>query len=194
MNLHALNTALSLGSILTSLGEDNEGISYDALKSAVTGVELDCIQDAMECCDTDSTMVAYLSFMGVSDAVIEDMVSGRVNVSEDAIMALSGAFASHYNEDDIENLAEEFAGVNEIQLDALDGDNISPPACKSGYKRRMVIKNGKPTWKCVRMFGRVRLSAKQKQALRKARRKSHTASAKFARKRSVKVGQRKGLY
>ena len=187
MNLHSLNTALALGAVLSSLGDSGVTVSYDALKSAVTGVDLDTTLDAVECCNTDEAIVSYLSFMGVGDTVIEDMVSGRMNVSEDAISAISKAFATQYGTEDI-------AGVHEVQLDSIALDNISPPKCKSGYKRKMVIKNNKPSWKCIRMFGRVRLSAKQKQALRKARLKAHSSSANYSRKRSVKFGQRKGLY
>ncbi len=194
MNLHSLNTALTLGAVLFSLGDSESSVSYDALKSAVTGIDLDTTLDAVECCSTDEAIVSYLSFMGVDDTVIEDMVSGRGSVSEDTISAISRAFATQYSMEDIEGFAEEFANAHEVQLDSIALDNISPPKCKSGYKRKMVIKNNKPTWKCIRMFGRVRLSAKQKQALRKARLKAHSASANYSRKRSVKFGQRKGLY
>ena len=194
MNLHSLNTALSLSAVLSSLGDSKTSISYDALKSAVTGVDLDATMDEIECCDTDSTIVAYLSFMGVSDTVIEDMVSGRIDVSEDAISAISNAYSTQYSTEDLEALSEEFATLHEVQLDSIALDGISPPKCKSGYKRKPIMKKGRQDWKCVRMFGRVILSAKQKQALRKARRKSHSASANYSRKRSINAGKRIGRY
>ena len=194
MNLHSLNTALSLSAVLSSLGDSKTSISYDALKSAVTGVDLETTLDAVECCETDSTIVSFLSFMGVSDTVIEDMVSGRTNVSEDAISAISNAYSTQYNTEDLEALSEEFAKAHEVQLDSIALDGISPPKCKSGYKRKPIMKKGRQDWKCVRMFGRVILSAKQKQALRKARLKSHSASANYSRKRSIKAGNRIGRY
>ena len=194
MNLHSLNTALSLGAVLSSLGSSDTSVSYDALKSAVMGVDLETTLDDVGCCDTDNAIVSYLSFMGVSDTIIEDVVSGRVNVSEDAIFAISQAFTAQYNDKDLEVLSEEFAGVHEVQLDSITLDGVSPPMCKSGYKRKPIMKHGRQDWKCVKIFGRVRLSAKQKQGLRKARLKSHSASANYSRKRSVKAGQRKGLY
>lgn len=194
MNFHSLNTAISIGAVLSSLGEDKETVSYDALKSAITGIDYETTLDAVECCDTDSTIVSYLSFMGVRDAVIEDMVSSRVNVSEDAIFAISQAFATQYNDNDLEELSEEFAKKYESLTPLVELDGISPPKCKSGYKRKPIMKHGRQDWKCVKMFGRVRLSAKQKQGLRKARLKSHSASANYSRKRSVKMGKTKGLY
>ncbi len=193
MNMHSLSTALTLGSVLSSIADSEEAVNFDGLKSAVTGIEFDSVVED-GCSEADATIVSYLSFIGVDDTVIEDMVSGRNNVSEDAVMFVAKAYRDSYTEDDIESLAEEFAGQEEITLDSIQEDGVSPVRCKSGYKRKMVIKHNKPTWKCVRLFGKVRLSAKQKMALAKARRKSNTAQAKFARKRSVKLGQRKGLY
>ena len=193
MNMHSLTTALAIGSALSSIADSNEPVNFDGLKSAVTGIDFDSITED-GCGEADATIVSYLSFIGVNDTVIEDMVSGRNNVSEDAVMFVAKAYNDNYTEDDIESLAEEFADSNEVALDAIEEDNLSPKRCKSGYKRKMVIKHNKPTWKCVRLFGKVRLSAKQKMALAKARRKSNTAQAKFARHRSVKLGQRKGLY
>lgn len=195
MNLHALNISIRTGAILVSLGEDKDTLSYDAVKSAVTGVDIETVMDSVECCDTDSTMVEFLSFVGVSESVLEDMVSGRVDVSQDAVKAIAEAFATQYNDEDIENLAEEFAGVQEVNLDSVEEDALgNPPKCKAGYKRRLVIKSGKSHWKCVRISGHKILSAGQKMALVKARRKSHTSSAKYSRKRSVKIGKRRGLY
>jgi len=192
--MHSLTTALTIGTVLDSIAEDSEAVCYDALKSAISGIDLDSIEEDNAVDEVDANIVSYLSFIGVKDTVIEDMVSGRQNVSEGAIMAIAQAYSEAYTQDDIESLAEEFADQEEVMLDSIQEDGVSPVRCKSGYKRKMVIKNGKPTWKCVRLFGKVRLSAKQKMALAKARRKAHTAQAKFARNKSVKIGHRKGLY
>ncbi|WP_294958809.1 hypothetical protein [Sulfurovum sp.] len=193
MNLHSLNTAITLSAVLSSLGDSETTVCYDALKSAVTGVDLDTTLDSIGCDETDAAIVSCLSFMGVSDAVIEDMVSGKSGVSEDAISAISKAYASQYTQDELGRLAEEFAGeYTPVDMTSMDG--VSPPRCKSGYKRKMVMKNNMPTWKCIRLFGKTRLSAKQKQALRKARLKAHSSTAEYSRKRSIKTGQNRGVY
>lgn len=60
-------------------------------------------------------------------------------------------------------------------------------------KRKKVVEDGKLKIVNKVVSGKVRLSAAQKAALKKARRKAHTASAKLARRKSMKVRKNKGL-
>lgn len=61
------------------------------------------------------------------------------------------------------------------------------------YKKKLVVRRGKKVRINKRVSGHVRLSAKQKIAVRKMLRKSHSAVAKIRRSKSVKVRKRAGL-
>ena len=54
------------------------------------------------------------------------------------------------------------------------------------YKRRRVIRNGRKVIIRKRISGRVRLTAKQKMAVRKMHRKAHTGKANMRRKKSMR--------
>lgn len=61
------------------------------------------------------------------------------------------------------------------------------------YKKRFTVRNGKKMIKRVRVSGTVRLSAKQKVAIRKARMKAHGAKAMAKRMKSVRVRKAMGI-
>lgn len=194
MKLYPLSVALSASAVLTDLAQSKVPFHFEAFSSAVSGVEYDPVEmDGVECCDANKALLSFVSFLGVKDSVIEDMVAGRESISMDAVASLAHAFNEKYSEADAQSLAEDFAMQYEDD-DTVSMDNVSPKRCESGYKRKMVIRHNKPTWICKRMFGRTRLSAKQKQALRKARNKSHSAIANYSRNRSMNTGAKKGLH
>lgn len=193
-NILPLAVALQASEMLSSFASDGEAVHFDALTSAISGVEYDQIEtDSIEGTDSAHALLSFVSFLGVKDDVIEDMIAGDNRVSCDMVGSLAVSFNEKYSQEDTYALAEEFANQYEPD-DEIIMDGISPKRCKSGYKRKLVIKHGKPTWKCIRLFGRTRLSAKQKMALTKARRKSHTALAKYTRAKSTRIGQQKGLH
>lgn len=61
------------------------------------------------------------------------------------------------------------------------------------YKKKTVIRGGKKVRVNKRVSGKVRLSGKQKVAIRKAQRKSRSAGAKMRRMRSLKKSKKMGL-
>ena len=61
------------------------------------------------------------------------------------------------------------------------------------YKRALAIRNGKKTIIRKRISGTVRLSAKQKMAIKKAQRKAHSGAARAKRLKSMKRRQKMGL-
>lgn len=61
------------------------------------------------------------------------------------------------------------------------------------YRKKMVIRKGKKMRINKRISGHVRLSAKQKVAIRKARMKSHSAGAMMRRMKSMRIRRRAGL-
>lgn len=77
--------------------------------------------------------------------------------------------------------------------DFVFGDNDQEPALDATYKKRMVIRGGKKMRINKRISGTVRLSAKQKVGIRKARMKSHSAGAMMKRMKSMRMRRRMGL-
>lgn len=191
MQLYPFSMALTMAVVLDSIADSDEPCGYDAFLSAVSGIDYDVDSDSASE-DAEMAMLSFISFLGVNEAQIEDMVLGREEISMDSVASLAAAFKEKYSHEDMIALAEEFASEyqGEPTMDSLS----SPKPCGSGYKRKLVIKNGAMAWKCVRLAGKTILSPKQKQALRKARLKSHTALANYSRKRSMKIGKSKGLH
>lgn len=85
--------------------------------------------------------------------------------------------------DDVDNFA--FSGEDQEPL--LDS------IMDAVYKKRIVIRAGKKLRINKRVSGTVRLSAAQKVGLRRARMKSHSASAKLHRAKSMRIRQRSGI-
>lgn len=168
-------------------------MSYDSLREVVTGINLDGIEEDISFED-DYGIASYLSHIGVSDSAIEDIMAGDEEISSSALYALGQLHEQTYTEDDLMKLAEEYEQFYTF-LDDVSMDSARPHKCKSGYLKKLVIKNGKPDWKCVRIAGRrvVRTPA-QKMAIRKAQLKARSSKAKMHRQRSLKVGQRRRLY
>lgn len=74
--------------------------------------------------------------------------------------------------------------------DGIELDSARPKR-KAGYKPKLVIRNGKKVWINKRNPNKkVILSAKQKNALRKARLKANTGQAKLKRAKSSRIRKR----
>ncbi len=73
------------------------------------------------------------------------------------------------------------------------GDGSDESVMDATYKKKVVIRRGKKLRVNKRVSGRVRLTAKQKIAVRKMLRKSHSAKAKVRRAKSMKIRRRAGL-
>lgn len=142
------------------------------------------------------------------------------DLSEDEQEIVSEAIDSAYRyltdkgvpADDAETLLDEFGDevairVKDLLVDSLpDGDEAdadidnfafskedNEPAFDAVYKKKMVIRNGKKVRINKRVSGTVRLTAKQKLAIRKAQRKAHSASALMRRMKSMRIRRRSGL-
>ncbi|MBQ9601976.1 MAG: hypothetical protein IJR46_08225 [Neisseriaceae bacterium] len=84
--------------------------------------------------------------------------------------------------------------LNEINATAFDFDEDSDSAVLDAtYKRKIAIRNGKKTIIRKRIAGRVRLTAKQKMAIKKMHRKSHSGKARMKRLKSLKRRKAMGL-
>ena len=122
----------------------------------------------------------YLVSKGVPDADASELLSNfdnelATNVQELLITALPDGDDAALGEID----AFVF-GDDEDVLDAV-------------YKKKWAVRKGKKVRINKRVSGRVRLSAKQKMAIKKAGRKANTAAAKMRRAKSRRVAKRSGL-
>lgn len=73
------------------------------------------------------------------------------------------------------------------------GDDDQEPALDAAYKMKLAVRKGKKVRIKKRVSGTVRLSAAQKVAIRKARMKSHSATARMRRAKSMKIRRKTGL-
>lgn len=72
-------------------------------------------------------------------------------------------------------------------------DDDQEPALDAVYRKVLAVRGGKKMRIRKRISGTVRLSAKQKLAIRKARMKSHSAGAMMRRMKSMRLRQKSGL-
>lgn len=72
-------------------------------------------------------------------------------------------------------------------------DSDQEPALDAVYRKVLAVRGGKKMRIRKRISGTVRLSAKQKLAIRKARMKSHSAGAMMRRMKSMRLRQKSGL-
>jgi hypothetical protein len=133
----------------------------------------------------------YLSLKGVSDEDAEALLN---NWDADAAARVKDLLAEELPADD-EAAAEDidsFAFDDESSsaiFDSANGEFLYDAV----YKKKVVIKNGKKTKINKRISGTVRLNAKQKIAVRKMQRKSHTATATLKRIKSMRKRAQAGL-
>lgn len=114
------------------------------------------------------------------------------NITDEELLKLE--FLVGETVDDVEetltSLVEELKDFDDEDFEsiAVEYDSILPDS-KNGYKRVQVVRDGRKVWINKKIGAKKRLSAKQRNALRKARLKAHTGQAKTSRKRSL--GKRK---
>lgn len=118
----------------------------------------------------------YLSSLGVSD---EDCSSLLNDWDDDTADRVRDLVASALPD------GEDAAG--EHMDDFTFGSEDQEPALDAVYKKVLAVRHGKKVRINRRMSGTVRLSAKQKVAIRKALMRSHSATAMMRRMRSMRV-------
>lgn len=130
-----------------------------------------------------------------------DYLTGKGVSEEDA-----GSLLNDWDSDAADRIRElltsalpegEDAGMDDIDSFAFgDGDQeaaMDDATLDAVYKKKMVIRKGKKVRINKRVSGRVRLSAKQKVAIRKAGMKSRSGAAKFKRMKSMNMRKKMGL-
>jgi hypothetical protein len=87
----------------------------------------------------------------------------------------------------------EMADVDNFAFDSESSSDLFDCVLDAVYKKKVVVRGGKKMRINKRVSGRVVLSAAQKVAIRKARRRAHSSAAKVHRAKSMKMRRRAGL-
>jgi len=124
----------------------------------------------------------YLVKLGVSEEDVETLLN---DWDEDTAERVRDLVASVLPEGEDEAGAD----IDSFVFSAEDQE----PALDAVYKKKLVIRGGKKVRINKRISGKVRLSAKQKVAIRKARMKSHSAGAMMRRMKSMRLRRKTGL-
>lgn len=158
-------------------------------------------------------LLAYM--VGIADAnkdgeITEDeqgVLDVALNAAWDYLTKLgvseedSGALLNDWNADTADRVRELVSAALPEGEDAADadidnfvfGEGDQEPVLDAAYKKTLVIRGGKKVRINKRVSGTVRLSAKQKLGLRKARMKSHSAGAMMRRMKSMRMRKRTGM-
>lgn len=178
----------------TDDGDLDEGESLsDRLYSMMVGVA-DSNKDG-ELTEDESIVIQaaleaayeYLISKGVSEADASELLNDWTAESANRVKDyLAGELPDGDQADaDIDNFA-----FGEDQSGVFDSVNAVFDAT---YKKVLAVRGGKKIRINKRISGTVRLSAKQKMAIRKARMKSHSAAAVMRRRKSMRLRKKAGL-
>ena len=154
-------------------------------------------------------------FVGIADAnhdgdVTEDeqgVLEVALNAAWDYLVKAgvteedAGALLNDWDDDAADRVRDLVASVLPDGDDAASAeidsfvfsDDDNAPALDAVYRKTAAVRNGKKVRINKRISGQVRLSAKQKVAIRKARMKSHSASAMTRRLKSMRLRRKAGL-
>ena len=168
-----------LDKLLAGIASDDDGEEVEVDESTLD-IIIANVQDA-------------LATLGVDDGLISAMFGDDTDADE-AIEAAAEIIESNKPQgDDLEEFEDLFV-YGEATDDELllDGVSLGKTTAKSGkfgkviYKAVKAIRNGKMTVVNKRVSGKVKLSAKQRAALKKARKKAGSSGAIKRRMRSMK--------
>lgn len=127
--------------------------------------------------------------VGAAEAAWDYLASK--GVPEDDISALLEDFDNEAAGRVQELLAERLPDGEEAAAEEMDnfvfGDGSEESALDAVYKKKIVVRKGKKIRINKRVSGTIRLSAKQKMAVRKMLRKSHSAKAQMRRAKSMRI-------
>lgn len=152
------------------------GIADEDKDGEITPEEQDLLEIALE------AAYDYLLNLGVP----EDDVSALLNEFEPEV-------ADRVLELVISSLPEGDAADADVDSYVFGEDEDEGAALDAVYKKKLVVRNGKKVRINKRVSGTVRLSAKQKVAIKKARLKSHNARAMLKRAKSMRKRKQMGL-
>ncbi len=164
------NCANRLLALMIGIADENKDGEITDDEQAVLDTALECAWD-------------YLASKGVEGDDISSLLNDWDN---DAAERIKDLVASVLPEGD------EAASVD-IDSFVFGGDQEPEPTLDAAYKKKTVVRDGKKVRINKRVSGKVRLSGKQKVALRKARMKSHSATARMRRRKSMNIRKKTGV-
>lgn len=155
-----------------------------------------------------------LTSLGVSDEMVMDIFGGDVTQADKTLQTAADIVIENLPSDGepMDQFVKDFVygndeenGDTDSEFDSLGAKKAKPlvagkktPKTVNGkklvYKAVKAIRNGQQVIVNKRISGTVRLSAKQRAALNKARQKAHTGAAIKRQMRSLSKGIQRGLY
>ena len=185
-------------------------ISVSAVAAVQQWAETDDLDDGESYADRLMAL-----FVGIADANKDgDITEDEQGVLEVALNAAwdylvkcgateedAGALLNDWDDEAADRVRDLVASVLPVGDDEASAeidnfvfsDSDQEPALDAVYKMKMAVRNGKKMRIRKRISGTVRLSAKQKLAIRKARMKSHSAGAMMRRMKSMRMRKKAGL-
>ncbi|UOO93398.1 hypothetical protein [Vitreoscilla stercoraria] len=143
----------------------------------VTSDEADYLDMAL------NVAVEWLQLQGVTNADIDALLNDDDDdVAENVMELLAGVLPD--GDDAIEAAINEFAGLGAV----MDGAVMD-----AMYKKVTAVRNGQKVKIKKRISGKVRLTSAQKQAIKKAQRKSHNGAARMKRAKSMRKRAKLGM-
>lgn len=219
MRLAALQVAFMLAGIMSEVDfEDQELLPSELLDSLILESFVEDPEDDDD--EIDSTVKTILSAhiadamstLGVDEDLINDVFDSDVDIADAAIETVSEIILENMPADDeLDDFISIFAYGDEATYDAMmkeeeDTYDAAKPLTV-GRKTKRKVGNKTVTYKAVkavrdgkikvvnkRIGGNVRLSAAQKAALKKARKKSVTGTAVKKRMMSFAKGLQRNIY
>lgn len=133
--------------------------------------------------------------LGADKADVVGLVDGPGKESDKAAARIGKELSEKMEEEeaDADSLIAGFAFGEEAILESVSYDTSLHGILEATYKRKKVVRNGQVQVVRKRVSGHVRQSAAQKASLKKARRKSHTATANLNRRKSMRKREQRGL-
>ncbi|AUZ05273.1 hypothetical protein ADP71_17460 [Vitreoscilla sp. C1] len=130
-----------------------------------------------------SVAAEWLQLQGVVNADIDALLNDDDDdVAENIIDLLTGVLPD--GDDAIQEAINEFAGL---------GAAMDSAVMDATYKKVVAVRNGQKVKIKKRISGKVRLTAAQKQAIKKAQRKSHNGAARMKRAKSMRKRAKMGM-
>lgn len=221
MRLAALQVAFMLAGIMSEVDfEDQELLPSELLDSLILEVFVEDPEDDDD--EIDPTVKTILSAhiadamstLGVDEDLINDVFDSDIDIADAAIETASEIILENMPADDeLDDFISMFAYGDEATYDAMmkeDDEDMYDAAKKPltvgrktkrkvgnktvTYKAVKAVRDGKVTVVNKRIGGNMRLSAAQKAALKKARKKSATGTAVKKRMMSFAKGLQRNIY
>lgn len=189
----------AMSAVLTWIEEGE--YNYNALDETIVAVaDLDGdfeITEAEEALYSDiwNEIPDALLTLGADKADVQELVNGPNDAADKAAARIGKLLSKKMDEEeaDDDSLIAGFAFGEDAILESASYDASLHGILEATYKRKKVIRDGQVQMVNKRISGHVRLSSAEKANMKNMRRKSHTAAANLARKKSMKKRKQLGM-